>query len=336
MKNLFLISTLIFWAQLACAMDTPEFSELVQAVFDNEEDRVLAALDAGANVNATGEEGDTLLMHAVDRGYVEVCSALIKGRANVHQRTTSGITALSLAIDSNQEQLIKLLIAEGADINAPCDREYTPLIKKTYLELDDQEEEHRYERVKFLLKCGADPNVQRKKNLKTALMYAVKKDDEALCALLLKHGAYVGLQDREGRTALFLAVHYGNGRICEMLVNHQAALDRSMITFLCCLKQSQNKSERLLYGLSRHLLSPYFKQFSLQILLKARTVKGYTAYDHLQMEYIHSDDKQLLAACDYLQLEYLKPDYKQRVVKNDVEKIGNKKIGNKNKKCSIQ
>jgi ankyrin repeat protein len=313
MRKLFFVCCVIVWVQLASGMIKSE-PELIQAVSMNRLGRVRVALREGADVNVTNSHGSSALMFAAFRGYYEICCVLIRAGANVNLKNVDEKTAFSVAVSGRHWMVTLLLVDCGADVSMPVNNGRTPLMKliKSGGRVTDIEPN-----VECLLDWGADPNVQRKKTLKTALMYAVKNEDRDLCALLLKHGARVDLKNKKGQTALILAACYGEGRICEMLVNHQARLDRRMRSFLCRLKRSQNPSARALYGLRRDLLSPYLKQFSLPLLLKTRDMNGFVAFN-------------------YLPYEFLNPYPRQQLIENTEEKTVKKKMDKKNKKCVVQ
>ncbi len=76
---------------------------------------VQAALDKGADVNATNEMGITALWIACSKGKMEVVELLLKAKANVNAR--DGIwyqTPLSTAIAGSRVELAKALITAGA------------------------------------------------------------------------------------------------------------------------------------------------------------------------------------------------------------------------------
>jgi ankyrin repeat protein len=73
------------------------------------------------------------------------------------------------------------------------------------------------ETAAFLLKNGADVNVQSKKKGITALMLASVSGDVELLRMLLEHGADANLTDTFGRTAKILAQKKGNSAVVDLL-----------------------------------------------------------------------------------------------------------------------
>ncbi len=148
--------------------------------------------------------GVTPLMRAAAHGDVEKVNALLNEGADIGQTDSSGWTALmyanprwctggggdSVCIVSNSN-LLKLLIAAGADANYSSPHGDTPLMAAAY--------DERFE--KDLVKGGANINAQNWDGL-SALMILVTtgRVDEIQAALIA--GANAKLKDNQGRTAL--------------------------------------------------------------------------------------------------------------------------------------
>ena len=73
-----------------------------------------------------------------------------------------------------------------------------------------------YNTVKLLLDNGADVNMKNKYGI-TALMYAVYREDYNTVKLLLDNGADVNMKNKYGRTALDYAKEYERTEIIELL-----------------------------------------------------------------------------------------------------------------------
>jgi ankyrin repeat protein len=147
-----------------------------------------------ARVNAQDEEGLTALMHAVDRGEVEVVEALLQAGADAGLRDAKGATALLHAFLEPQrygfEEAKKvtqrrleaariLLRTDGGDVNAQNENGETGLMRAT--DLGD------VELVKSLLTRGTDVN--RSDVLgNTAAVFAYQKNHTEIQALLKSTG----------------------------------------------------------------------------------------------------------------------------------------------------
>ena len=96
--------------------DTP----LKQAVAYNENPMVVRALlDAGANVNLADNYGTTPLHWAVESGHVDIVNMLLEAGADVIARESRGETPLHRAVAvTNNGPIVELLLAAGANPKA--------------------------------------------------------------------------------------------------------------------------------------------------------------------------------------------------------------------------
>jgi len=187
----------------------------------------------GADVNAKDTRGRTPIDLAINQGRKEIAKLLVSrgadvslhtaayigdlqrveklidGGANVDANDQTGQTALCSAAKAGQIAVAKLLIANGADVNAG---EWTPLQEAAY---------RSKEMVELLLAKGADINAGRW----TPLHSAVYGHNE-IVELLIAKGANVNARDGSGRTPLFYAQHQGRTKIVELLRKHGAKEDK--------------------------------------------------------------------------------------------------------------
>lgn len=153
--------------------------ELSRAIASGDVDAVRAAVVAGANVNIeanaadeenNGDEASSFdsddhehspLIDAVDNGNLEIIKLLLAAGADVDFMADCSATALSTAVNNGNLEIIKLLLAAGADINegrssiTALDRiEDSINVLKSY---DNNEEGiSRYQEIKkFLVEKGA-------------------------------------------------------------------------------------------------------------------------------------------------------------------------------------
>lgn len=92
--------------------------------------RVCELLDAGSDINALDEHGQTALMNAAYRGDTELAQLLISRGAALNVTAKYRLTALMLAVINNHADLVRILVKAGADreikgSKGPFDR--TPL-----------------------------------------------------------------------------------------------------------------------------------------------------------------------------------------------------------------
>jgi len=73
-------------------------------------------IDNGADVNAAGNDGWTVLMHAaVLGGYDEIAQMLIDNGADINARDSEGGTALMAAENAGCTEIVNLLKEAGAE-----------------------------------------------------------------------------------------------------------------------------------------------------------------------------------------------------------------------------
>ncbi|MBV7534651.1 ankyrin repeat domain-containing protein [Duganella sp. sic0402] len=85
---------------------------LMMAAFRKNQTAVLELLKHGAQVN---QKGWTALHYAAAAGSVEITSLLLEKHAYIDAETPSGMTPLMIAAREGQEDVVALLLKEGAD-----------------------------------------------------------------------------------------------------------------------------------------------------------------------------------------------------------------------------
>ena len=94
-------------------------ADLIKAAFSGELQEVKRLLEKGANVNAKRDNGITALMGASIEGHQEVVELLLAKEADVDAKVyffghTSGATACDLASEKGHKEIVKLLVRAGA------------------------------------------------------------------------------------------------------------------------------------------------------------------------------------------------------------------------------
>ena len=134
---------------------------LMDAVCKDNADKVIEALENGADVNFHNRHGVRALHYTTT---VEICKILIEHGADIEARESCGRTALHLAVNFGAVEVGRFLLEHGAKVDAVDMTDKTPLFTAL--------EEGNYDFCKLLLKYGADPNYECKHEELTSLELA--------------------------------------------------------------------------------------------------------------------------------------------------------------------
>ena len=80
--------------------------------------KIKCLIEAGADVNAKGDSGETALMYASIFGRKETVEVLIDAGADVNTKNKAEWTALMVATVFGHKEAVEILIEKGADVNA--------------------------------------------------------------------------------------------------------------------------------------------------------------------------------------------------------------------------
>ena len=206
-------------------------------------------LTHGAKVNTSDNLGRTPLHVAAQNGDTNIVVMLIERGANVNAETTdgfvlyespyryrqSGSRPLHLAV--NYLDLTKVLVSNGADINAKDEGGQTPLQKAVFhgdnkvveflIAKDAEISIHlaayigSYAKVKSLIDSGTDPNSSNNDG-DSVLHHAVSGGHKEIAELLIDSSANINTKDLIGQTPLHIAVKIGYKDIAEVLIDKGA------------------------------------------------------------------------------------------------------------------
>jgi ankyrin repeat protein len=174
-------------------------------------------LNKGADVQARNPDDDTLLHIAVRKPELEILDMLIARGAKINAMNgNDGLTPLCRAVVIDNGLTARSLLEHGADCNLQVRDGWTPLMFAAQGGLVSM--------VDLLIELGADINISNK-NEETALIIGAQSENpEApqVVQLLLNQGALVNFPGAEHRTALSYAVANGNIDTLRMLLQHGA------------------------------------------------------------------------------------------------------------------
>ncbi len=154
---------------------------LHEATRDGDLEQVRALIDAGANLDVRGDNGETPLITAIIEGHVLVASLLIDRGAGIQARNKGGFTPLHAAAYANAVEIAEKLLSRGANIK-------DQLNKAGVSPLSVASEEGHPGLVKVLIGHGADLEAGER-NGYTPLTRALWRGQKEVVALLQRSGA---------------------------------------------------------------------------------------------------------------------------------------------------
>ncbi len=142
-------------------------------------------LENGANVDAQDDDGSTPLHRAISRADVELSRVqlLLDRYTNINLRNNKGQTALHLASQHGRLNVMRLLLEDGADVDALDSGGSTPL----HQAISDVDSFHLEQAVGLLLDRGANINLRNGQGL-TPLYKASLRGYPNIIHLMRNHG----------------------------------------------------------------------------------------------------------------------------------------------------
>ena len=173
------------------------------------------------------------LADAAETGDVEQVARLLREGVPADASSTEGWsrTALDRAIVAKQTDVVRLLLAAGADLEQRIGEyhETVPLRFAASLGMIDI--------ARLLLDAGADPDGRQHDRQTTPLMLAASEGHTAIVEMLLKHGASVNyVEGRPRGEPLIAAAACGRPAIVRLL------LDRRAIPVVLALELAESRS----------------------------------------------------------------------------------------------
>ncbi len=155
-------------------------------------------------INRPDDGGNPPLVAAAFRDEVGVLRFLLKNGADVKARAPDGVTALFAAAGSGHKRAVEILLANGADPNAPHEGQ-------TGVQFGER-----------LASSGAASLSSMRLWNATALHVAAAKGFASVVEVLLANKANPAAETKDGYTALHLAAVNGQTAVVKMLIEHGA------------------------------------------------------------------------------------------------------------------
>lgn len=157
-------------------------------------------LEVGADVQVVGVVVDAWseipFFQAIERDDNEAVRKLVKSGIDLKTRDERGNTALHVAVAGGNLEIVRLLLENGAKVNAKNKEKLTPIWM-----FEDGEDETLVKIFRLLIAKGADVNVLNEDKA-SLLMMACFDDNLEAVKILLEAGANPNLKDEDGETAL--------------------------------------------------------------------------------------------------------------------------------------
>lgn len=162
------------------------------------------------NVNLAAPDGKTALMLGAGAARADLVRALLAAGADVNATNVRGGTALMYAATQGETEIVAALLSRGAAVNARAENDWTAV---TLAAATGQAAV-----VRQLLDAGADANIADIYGW-TPLMRAVDSDrSEVVRVLLQNKSVRVNARDDQGETALHHAAARGSLEIARLLL----------------------------------------------------------------------------------------------------------------------
>lgn len=197
--------------------NTPLILSSVHSLFGKQRQVVEALVKAKARVEAVNADGLTALMGAASAGQDGMVRLILQNDAKVDATDNDGWTALHYASAAGHWSAVKELIAAEANVNKAEKKGWTPLVLALF--------NGRGTVAEYLIKAGAKMPETGPNGMSMVLMSAYGRD-LASVRHVLATDAPLNAVDSDGWTALAVASLYGDGQIVMELL--RAGADASI------------------------------------------------------------------------------------------------------------
>lgn len=182
--------------------------------------------------NQMDEEGNTPIHWAAVGGHEEIVKILLDAGCDIEIKSHDGFTPLHSVAQEDHENVLQLLLDRGADINARNleDSEHTVLHYASCWGA--------IKCTKLLLKRGAEIDA-KSSDKSTPLIFACEKGNVDIARALIEAGASLenknDLDEKGGATPLLIAAHNARLPVLELLIEKGAKVNESTVDGLNAL-----------------------------------------------------------------------------------------------------
>ncbi len=187
--------------------------DLHEAAEQGDVGEVKRLLAAGADVNASDDDGGTALHWAVAKDNLEIARLLLQHGADPNAGADRDMAPLGLAAIGGRTKMATLLCEHGAEVNHRGVGDESALHTAAY--------EGHAEVVEALLQHGAEIDITKEDGSTPMSMAARYRHSDAV-KVLVNWGANVNAQDTRGWTPLHIAARYGTLEHVRLLLERGA------------------------------------------------------------------------------------------------------------------
>ena len=193
--------------------------EIFDAVRNNDLTKVKELIEKDKTViGIKDKSGNTPLHNASVSGYVPIVKLLLVNGADINAENLRMNTPLLESIQNGKDSVSMLLLEEGADINRKTLNSNTPLhLAALY---------NRTTIAELLIKNGADIEaIDRSQYTPLGLIARTSLKSFDVAKILVNRGANVNARDANGATPLENALIYSDNATIDLLLDHKAIYD---------------------------------------------------------------------------------------------------------------
>lgn len=202
---------LAFMLGACSAPDEPTIT-LFLAVQRGDIDQVERHIHWQSDINKAFPNGRFAIHEAADKGRLILLRLLMKNGADLEAKDSQGLSALDVAILNGRTQAADMLLAANAQLDASA-----LLLKATEQGVTDRDS------VRYLAAKGADLEAKNPAG-DTPLLLAIRKGNHRLAHHLVDQGANVNAATAKGKTALQLATSANASELIQLLRRNGAVL----------------------------------------------------------------------------------------------------------------
>lgn len=195
-------------------LETPS-EQMHLAMWPGDAEKVLTLVEKHPDlVFSKSITGDTPLDEAAYYGDTAIVKLLLANKADIEAKEMHGETPLFGSAMNGYVGATELLLNSGAEVNVKDDNGDTPLLRAA--------ESRSCGVVKLLLENKADVNAKNNYEGYSPLHEAATHGSRGIVQLLIASNAEINAEDKEGETPLYLAVQNGHKDVVALLLTNKA------------------------------------------------------------------------------------------------------------------